>query len=149
MLTPFLWIYDAKILGWDPLVKELAKFCRKKSNQLLCCSFTKSCLTFCHPMDCIVPGSPVLHCLLEFAQTHVHWVGDVIQPSHPLGPNQLLALPLSVILTTWHKDSLTSASMLPRQCGSNPCASFKVFLLPLAPEHFESSLEEIDLRYVI
>ena len=35
-------------------------------------------------MDCSPPGFPVLHCLLEFAQIHVHWVGDAIQPSHPL-----------------------------------------------------------------
>ena len=36
------------------------------------------------PMDCSAPGSPVLHCLPELAQIHVHWVGDAIQPSHPL-----------------------------------------------------------------
>ena len=35
-------------------------------------------------MDCSILGFPVLHHLLEFAQTHVHWVGVVIQPSHPL-----------------------------------------------------------------
>ena len=35
-------------------------------------------------MDCSMPGLPVLHQLLELAQTHVHWVGDAIQPSHPL-----------------------------------------------------------------
>ena len=35
-------------------------------------------------MDYCKPGFPVLHCLLEFAQTHVHWVSDPIQPSHPL-----------------------------------------------------------------
>ena len=38
----------------------------------------------CKPMDCSTPGFTVLHYLPEFAQTHVHWVGDVIQPSHPL-----------------------------------------------------------------
>ena len=38
------------------------------------------------PMDCSTPGFPVLHCLLVFAQTHVHWAGDTIQPSHPLSP---------------------------------------------------------------
>ena len=48
------------------------------------CSVTKSCLTLCDPMDCSTPGFPVLHYPLEFAQTHVHWVGDAIQPSHPL-----------------------------------------------------------------
>ena len=47
-------------------------------------SVTQSCLTVCNPMDCSMPGLPV-HCQLpEFTQTHVHWVGDAIQPSHPL-----------------------------------------------------------------
>ena len=45
-----------------------------------CCSVTKSCLTLCNPMDCSTPGFPVLHCLQEFAQIHVHWVVDARQP---------------------------------------------------------------------
>ena len=49
-----------------------------------CCSAAKSCLTLCNPMDCSMPGLPVHHHLPELAQTHVHWVGDIIQPSHPL-----------------------------------------------------------------
>ena len=40
------------------------------------CYVTKSRLTLCNPMDCSMPGFPVLHCLLEFAKTHVHWVSD-------------------------------------------------------------------------
>ena len=44
----------------------------------------------CDPMDCSLPGSSVLHYLHEFAQTHVHWVSDVIQPSHPLSAPFLL-----------------------------------------------------------
>ena len=51
-----------------------------------CCSVTKSCLTFCDPMDCSMPGFPVLHYLPKVAQIHVHWVSDAIQPSHPLLP---------------------------------------------------------------
>ena len=51
-----------------------------------CCSITQSCLTLCNPMDCSMPGFPVLHYLPEFAQTHVHWVGDAIQSSHSLSP---------------------------------------------------------------
>ena len=47
-------------------------------------SVTLSCLTLCDPMDCSTPGLPVHHQLPEFTQTHVHWVGDAIQPSHPL-----------------------------------------------------------------
>ena len=49
-----------------------------------CCSVIQSCFTLCDPMDCSTPGFPVLHHLLELAQTHVHWVGDTIQPSRPL-----------------------------------------------------------------
>ena len=47
-------------------------------------SVAESCLTLCNPMDCSMPGLPVHHQLPEFTQTHVHWVGDAIQPSHPL-----------------------------------------------------------------
>ena len=57
-----------------------------------CCSVAKLCLTLCDPTDCSTPGFPVLHYLPEFAQTHVHWVSDVIQPSHPLLPLFPLAL---------------------------------------------------------
>ena len=46
-------------------------------------------------MDCSMPGSPVLHHLLEFAQIHVHSVTDAIQPSHPLFPPSSVALNLS------------------------------------------------------
>ena len=48
------------------------------------CSVTLSCPTLCDPMDYCTPGFPVLHRLLEFTQTHVHWVSDAVQPSHPL-----------------------------------------------------------------
>ena len=47
-------------------------------------SVAQSCPTLCDPMDCNTPGLPVHHQLPEFTQTHVHWVGDAIQPSHPL-----------------------------------------------------------------
>ena len=49
-----------------------------------CCSVTQSCLTLFDPVDCSTPGFPVLHHLLDFVQTHVHWVDDAIQPSRPL-----------------------------------------------------------------
>ena len=58
-------------------------------------SVAQSCLTFCDPMDCSTPGLPVHHQLLESTQTHVHWVGDAIQPSHPLLSPSLPALNLS------------------------------------------------------
>ena len=47
-------------------------------------SVAQTCLTPCDPMDCSMPGLPVHHQLQEFIQTHVHWVSDAIQPSHPL-----------------------------------------------------------------
>ena len=52
-----------------------------------CYSVTQSCPILCDSMDCSTPGFPVLHSLPEFAQTHVHWVDDTIQPSHPLLPS--------------------------------------------------------------
>ena len=47
-------------------------------------SVAQSCLTLCNPMDCSMPGFPIHHQLLKLAQTHVHQVGDAIQPSHSL-----------------------------------------------------------------
>ena len=53
-------------------------------------SVTQSCLTLCDPMNRSTPGLPVHHQLPESTQTHVYWVGDAIQPSHPLLPPLLL-----------------------------------------------------------
>ena len=47
-------------------------------------SSVQSCLTLCDPMGCRMPGFPVHHQLPQLAQTHVHWVGEAIQPSHPV-----------------------------------------------------------------
>ena len=49
-------------------------------------SVTQSSPTLCDPIDCSTPCLPIHNQLLEFTQTHVHWVGDTIQPSHPLSP---------------------------------------------------------------
>ena len=46
-------------------------------------SVTQLCLTLCDPVDCSMPGFPVHYQLPELAQTHVHQVGDAVQPSHP------------------------------------------------------------------
>ena len=58
-------------------------------------SVTQLCLTLCDPMDCSTSGLPAHHQLPELAQTHVHPVGDAIQPSHPLSPSSPLAFNLS------------------------------------------------------
>ena len=57
--------------------------------------YTLSHFQLCNPMDCSIPGFPVLHYLLEFAQNHVHRVSDVIQPSHPLLDSSPSALNIS------------------------------------------------------
>ena len=56
--------------------KYVLKYC--------CCSVTQSFPTPCNPLYCSTPGLSVPHHLLESAQVHDHWIGDVIQPSHPL-----------------------------------------------------------------
>ena len=59
-------------------------------SKCLLISGLQSCPTVCNPIDCSMPFLPVHHQLLKFTQTHVHWVGDAIQPSHP---HPLLLLP--------------------------------------------------------
>ena len=58
-------------------------------------SVTQLCPTLCDPMNHSTPGLPVQHQLPEFTQSHVHWVGDAIQPSHPLSSPSPPALNLS------------------------------------------------------
>ena len=62
---------------------------------LWCCSVAQSCLALWDPMDCSTPGLPDPHHLLKFAQVHVRWIGDAMQPSHPLTPSFPSALNLS------------------------------------------------------
>ena len=61
-------------------------------------SVAQSCPTLCNPMDCSTRGFPVHDQLPEHAQTHVYWVSDAIQPSHPLSSPSLPAFNLS-----WHQ----------------------------------------------
>ena len=85
-------LWSAKFI---PVLAVCAEIKRKGERTLfhvflkmaLCIQFssvTQLCPTLWHPMDCSTPGFPVHHQLLELTQTHVHWVGDAIQPSHPL-----------------------------------------------------------------
>ena len=73
-------------------VTEITKFL---VNCVVVVQSLKSCPTLCNPMNCSMPGFPALHYLPEFAHTHVHWVRDIIQPSHLLLPPSPLALNLS------------------------------------------------------
>ena len=69
-------------------------------------SVTQSCPTPCDPMDCSMPGLPVHYQLPEFTQTHVHQVGDDIQPSHPLSSPFLPAFNLPSIRVFSNKSVL-------------------------------------------
>ena len=77
------------------------------------------CLTLCNSMDCSMPGFLVHHQLLKLAQTHVHWIGDAIQPSHPLSsPSPALNLsgsfPISQFISGGPSIRVSaSASVLP------------------------------------
>ena len=71
--------YLEKIIWWI-----IYKLCYSIHLIFSFSSVAQSCLTLCDPMDYSMPGLPVHHQLLELAQTHVHHVGDAIQPSHPL-----------------------------------------------------------------
>ena len=85
----------SSILAWEILWTEVSysPCCCKRIRQDWATVVVQllSCLIFSDPMDCSSPHSPVLHCLPEFAQTHVHWVDDVIQSSHPLLPSSPFA----------------------------------------------------------
>ena len=74
----------------------------------------QSCPTLCDPMDCSTPGLPVHHQLPEFTQTHFHWVGDTIQPSHPLSSPSPPAFGLSLhqCLFKWVSSSHQVAKVL-------------------------------------
>ena len=78
----------------------------------------------CDPMACSMPGFSVRHHLPEFAQTHVHWVSDAIQLSHPLSPPSPLALSFSQHqgLFQWVSSSHQVTEVLDRQ---SPCTKIK------------------------
>ena len=88
----------------------------------ICCSVAKSCLTLCYPMDCSMPGSPVLHYLSEFAQTHVHWIhgyhptiSSSVAPfsSCPQSFPASRSFPVSQLFPTGGQCIRVSASILP------------------------------------
>ena len=102
-------------------------------------SIAQSCLTLCHPMNHSTPGLPVQHQLPEFTQTHVHQVGDAIQPSHPLSsPSLLPPIPPSIrvfsnestLRIRWPKYWSFSFSIIPSNEHSGPI-SFRMDWLDL------------------
>ena len=98
--TAFCWAQDVNCHRWlhYPLLppqEYIAHQRRGRLSSVQCNSVVQLCLTLCNPMDHSTPGFPVYHQLPEFTQTHVHRVGDAIQPSHPLSSPSPPALNLS------------------------------------------------------
>ena len=98
--TRKMWLGDADMKAHDNVRTAHWHYlsCSPKLSSCCCCLVAKSCPTPCDPMTCSRPGFPGLHYLLKFAQTHIHWVSDDIQPSHPL----LYPFPLAFNLS-WHQ----------------------------------------------
>ena len=70
---------------WATRKAQILKHCSISSYRYICCySVAQSCPTLCDPMNCSMPGFPVLHYFQVFARNHVHWVRGATQPSHPL-----------------------------------------------------------------
>ena len=83
--------YVGKLGEWKNLLQKNDYIGQVKGQTSIDCvagnvlsSITQLCLTLCDPMDCSTPGFPAHHELPELTQTHLHWVSDTIQPSHPL-----------------------------------------------------------------
>ena len=94
----FSWLYSLSTVILEPKTRVFPWSSKSSYSSLLaltpkilkdcCCSVTKSCSTLCNPMNSSTPGFLVLHYLLEFAQIHVCWVSDAIQPSYlPSSPS--------------------------------------------------------------
>jgi len=109
-------------------------------------SVAQSCPTLCNLMNRSMPGLPVHHQLLESTQTHVHWVSDAIQPSHPLSwPSPLSPTPPSIrvfsnestLRVRWPKYWSFSFSISPsnEHPGLIPCVH--------TTKYFKSSLDSI------
>ena len=103
----------------------------QKLNYDCCCSVVQSCLTLCDPMDCSMPGFPVLHHLLELFQTHVYWVGDAIQPSRPLSSPSPPAFNLSQHLGLFQWCLFVSGDRSIGVSASAPVLPIKFRVVPL------------------
>ena len=109
-------------------------------------SVAQSCPTLCEPMDCSTPGLPVHHQLQELTQTHVHRVGDTIQPSHALSSPSLPAFNLQThqhvaVLGTLllpQPPSLVFSGSTPSMFCLNDALSVKSFLNSLFCFYFSS-----------
>ena len=85
-MTPYMTTEKTMCLTMHTFVSKVISllFNTLPRHKDCCCLVTQSCPAICDPMDCSMPGFPVLHHLPQFARTQVHCVCNAIQPSHPL-----------------------------------------------------------------
>ena len=102
--SPIILIINGELTAWIEqnyryfLVDQIAGWLNTevlKAASVQLSSVSQSCPTLCDPMDCSTPGFSVHHQLLEFTQSHVHWVSDALQPCHPLSSPSAPAFNLS------------------------------------------------------
>ena len=115
-------ILQARILEWVAIPFSRVSSWSKDRTQVshtagrfftIFSSVNQSCPTLCDPLDCSTPGFPVHHQLPELTQTHVYWVGDAIQPSHPLSsPSRTFNLSQHQGLFKWVSSSHQVAKVL-------------------------------------
>ena len=124
--------YTETLFSWAPKSLQMVIAARKLKDH---CSLeeklwpisvqfslvTQSCPSVRDPMDHSTPGLPIHHQLPEFTQTHVHWVGDAIQPSHPLScPSPAFNLSQHQGLFEWVSSSYQVAKILEFQLQHHP-----------------------------
>ena len=131
--------------AWQATVHGVAKSWTWRSNFTLFLFFGSvqwlSCIWLCDPMDCSTPGFPVHHHLPELAQTHVHWVSDAIQPSHPLPSPSPPALYLS------QHHGLFPVSWLFASGGQSTGVSASASALPMKIQDIWDILHKIFVKY--
>ena len=110
-------------------IKTAARYYHTLIRMIQFSSVAQSCLTLCDPLNRSMPGLPVHHQLLEFTQTHVHQVGDAIQPSHPLSSPFPPSLDLSSITVFSNESSLHIR-----------CPKYRSFSFNISPSNEHSGL---------
>ena len=114
----FHWLYFIESYFTEPSA-------RQTFSSVHLTSVAQFCPTLCDPMDCSMPGLPVHHQLHEFTQTHVHWVSDAIQRSHPL------STPFSSCLQFFSASGSFPMSQFFLSCGQSIGASASASVLPM------------------
>ena len=101
----------------------------KSLRAIYCCSVAQSCLTLCNPMDCSTWGFPVLHHLLEFVQTYVHWVCDASRWTRSI--HLVLCRPLLLLPSVFLSIRVFSISRLFASGGQSIGASVSASVFPM------------------